>query len=601
MENKSICEIVRDTEQNYTTGIVKRGKHVNFSMYNTVEKIIAYYNSTHTTGAKDSLGRDKPFFNIGTAAVNIWYRATDIDRKDINVMATKDSSVLQALLATIFLRDWMRRAHFGQFLNKWGRVLAKFGSAVVKFVEKDGKLICTVVPWRNILCDPSDWEATPVIEKFYVTPAQLRKNTAYDKKVVEQLIESAQSTRKNLDETTQDHLSGFIELYEITGELPKALLLNKPEKNDWNSYVLQKHVVSFNKTENDEFDDYSLYKSTISKNPYMLTHLIEEDDRVLGMGAIEVLFESQWMINHSVKNMKDTLDLASMLILQTADGNFVNQNVLSNMQTGEIMLHQPNKPLTRVDNSKPDIASLQNYANMWQILGREVSATPEATRGITPPSGTPYSSVALLTNQSLSLFEIMVENKALHLENMLREYIIPHIKKKMANKDTVMATLEDWQIKMVDSKFIPAQSAKSYNERVKNEVLSGKIAEPYDGQEETAIRSDLDLLGSKRPFTPNKEWKDELKDLEWEFEINISGESMDKSVMLQTLTTLFQTIVQATKDPSNAEAILNKILNITGVMSPIELKSGGSVPPQSGAVGTQGGGQAQLQELTAQK
>jgi len=593
MEHQSICEIIREAERNYTTGVVNRGKYVKWSMYDTLEKIIAYHNSTHTTGSKDSLGRDKPFFNIGIAAVNIWYRATDIDRKDIGVMATKDTSALKALLATIFLKDWMRRTKFGQFLNKWGRALAIFGSAVVKFVEKEGELICTVVPWRNFICDPSDFDSGPRIEKFYRTPAQLRKNKSYDKKTIDALITSL-TTRKNQDDTEKDALSKFIELYEVEGDLPKALLIDedKREEKDWEEYIWQTHTVSFNKTENTEkpFDDFTLYKSTKATDSYMLTHLIEEDDRTLGMGAIETLFEPQWMMNHTVKNMKDTLDLSSMLLLQTADGSFISRNVLNNMQTGEIMIHAKNSPLTKVDNSKSDITALQNFAHQWQILGQEVSATPESTRGITPPSGTPYSSVALLTNQSLSLFEIMVENKSLHLEDMLRERIIPHIKKKMGNRDKIMAVLEDYQLKQVDAKYLPAKAIENYNERYKKEVLSGKIAQPFNKEaEEAGIRGELDLMRNKRPFMPDKTWKEELKDLEWEFEINISGEPMDKSVMLQTLTTLFQTIVSVTKDPSNAEAILNKILNITGIISPVELKSGGVVP--------QGGGQAQLQEL----
>jgi hypothetical protein len=45
------------------------------------------------------------------------------------------------------------------------------------------------------------------------------------------------------------------------------------------------------------------------KDPYMITHLIEEDGRTLSIGAVEYLFDAQWMQNHTVKNMKDLLDL----------------------------------------------------------------------------------------------------------------------------------------------------------------------------------------------------------------------------------------------------------------------------------------------------
>ena len=60
-------------------------------------------------------------------AVNIWYRATDIDRKDIRIKATKQRDILGAFLATIHLQEWMRKDNFGKFLNDWGRSLAKYG------------------------------------------------------------------------------------------------------------------------------------------------------------------------------------------------------------------------------------------------------------------------------------------------------------------------------------------------------------------------------------------------------------------------------------------------------------------------------------------
>ena len=67
----SIHEIVREAIQNYTQGTTKLGKYVEKSMYETVERIDAYLNSKFMDGDKDSLGRDKPFFNIVTAATNI--------------------------------------------------------------------------------------------------------------------------------------------------------------------------------------------------------------------------------------------------------------------------------------------------------------------------------------------------------------------------------------------------------------------------------------------------------------------------------------------------------------------------------------------------
>ena len=137
MDKTDIFEVVRSAEMNLLRGSVKIGEHVTFSMNDTVEKIIAYTSSKHTTGEKDSLGRDKPFFNIVIAAENIWYKATDIDRKDIIIRPTKLSHVATAFIASILLQNWMRKAGFGKFLNSWGRAMARYGGAVSKWIERE--------------------------------------------------------------------------------------------------------------------------------------------------------------------------------------------------------------------------------------------------------------------------------------------------------------------------------------------------------------------------------------------------------------------------------------------------------------------------------
>src|SRR3972149_4373402 len=117
---QDIYEVVRLAESNYLQGKTKLGDYVERSQHEVIQRIDAYSNSKHTTGDKDSLDRDKPFFNIVTAAINIWYRATDIDRKDIRLKATKASQYVLSFVSNILLQAWMRKTGFGQFLNEWG-------------------------------------------------------------------------------------------------------------------------------------------------------------------------------------------------------------------------------------------------------------------------------------------------------------------------------------------------------------------------------------------------------------------------------------------------------------------------------------------------
>jgi len=596
---QTIQELVRQAETNYITGTTKIGKYVDYSMYEDIEKIEAYLNSKHISGDADALGREKPFFNIVTAATNIWYRATDIDRKNIRIKATKSTDVFGAFIATIHLQEWMRKDRFGMFLNKWGRTLVEYGSAVAKFVEKDGELYAEVIPWNRLIVDPIDFKSNPKIEKLWLTPAQLRQR-GYDEKVVESLIESAES-RETLGGEKIDNRSNYIEVYEVHGELPLYNLTGKEKDTE---YVQQMHVISFISNKDGKYSDFTLYKGKEKKDPYILSHLIPEDGQTLGIGAVKHLFEAQWMVNHTAKAIKDQLDLASKLIFQTQDPAFTSRNALMEIETGDILVTAQNSPLTQINNGSHDISSLQSFSGQWQNLAKEITATPDAISGNTMPSGTAYRQVAILNQEAHSLFEIMVENKAMYLEDMMREYIIPFIKTKMDTTAEITATLDSQGIEKIDSMFIPVEAVKRYNESIKKQILSGQVAEPIDIEnEKIKIKQELSQTGNQRFLKPDElgeiSWKEIFKDLEWDVDVEISSETTDKEAVMTTLTTVLQTIIgnpQILQLPEG-KLLFNKILEETGKVSPMELaglQSQAQQAPQATGMEKVGGN---LQEL----
>lgn len=583
--NSAIGSIVRKQESDYTSGSNTISRYVVISMIETLDRIDAYLNSKHTTGETDSLGREKPFFNIVTAAVNIWYRATDIDRKNIMIRAGKMKDMIGSFLATVHLQDWMRRSRFGYFLNDWGRTLARYGSSVVKFVEQGDSMIAIVVPWNRLIVDPVDFDGAPVIEIIELTEAQLRRRVrthGYDRDLVEKLC-LARASRKTVGGDAKDNKADYIKLYEVHGEFERSEITGK--NSDKDIYTQQMHVITYVATkEEGKFDDYTLVKGNETKNPYMLTHLIKEDGQTLSIGAVQHLFEAQWMMNHTVKGIKDQLDLASKLVFQTADGNFVNMNVLDNIENGDILVHAKDAPLTQLQNNSHDIASLQNFGNQWKALSNEIVGISESMKGETAPSGTPWRQIDALLQESHSLFELMTENKGLHIEDMLREYIIPHLKKKMDTTKEVSATLESYDINRIDSMYIKNFALKHANKEIIRRILNDENPTPEEQQSiisehETNLRSGLSSMGNHRFFAPDdvgdKTWKEVFKDLEWDVEVDITGEASTAKDDLTTLSTVFQTIAdpakQAVLNTPAGKLLFNKILMKAGGVSPLEI------------------------------
>ena len=581
-QDSDIGEYVRKAERDFTAGTTQMSKYVDFAPYEDINKIYAYLDSKHTSGPTDSLGRDKPFFNIVLAARNIWFRATDIDRSNIKIRATKSADDIGAFMATVQLQDWMRRENFGTFLNAWGINSAGFNESVLKFVEQDGRLIPSVVPWSRIICDVIDFDSNPKVEILEMTEAQLRKNKAYDQELVEELCD-ARKAREMTDGQRKDNRNNYIKLYEVHGEFPKSMLTGNEDDED--EYTQQMHVITFLATKDGgKFDDYTLYKGRESKDPYMLAALLPEiDGSIAFRGSVKGLFDAQWMQNHSIKAIKDQLDLASKLIYQTSDGTFVGQNVLQSIENGDILIHKPNEPITVVAHNISDIVSLQNFQASWKQLGNEINGISDAMLGVAPKSGTAWRQTQAVLNENYSLFEVMTENRGLSITKALREYIIPFLKKKMDNTKEASMIMKAHDIDKLDARYIKNSSIQKSNKALKEMLLSGQSVTPEDQQQMTQenaqqTQEGLQEQGAQRFFLPSeissKTWKELFKDLEWEVEVDVTNENLDKDA----LTTLNQLLTVVT-DPVKAQGlatpqgrmVFNKILELTGAVSTIEL------------------------------
>ena len=269
-KNESVIDIVEEQERHYISEDSDISEHVKWSLKETVEKIEAYVNSVPISGRYDSLGREKPFFNIVTAAENIWYRATDTDRRNIRIKATKMADVLPAFIGTQKLRQWMKgtneSSNFGMFLNEWGRTLTRYGSALPKFLEVDGKLLASNTPWSRLILDNVSEKEAPIIELVEYTPAQLMAHKGYDKEVAKSLLSSL-SPRENLDEGQKDSKAHYIKVYHVHGELPKALMLDNPleaEDEMWETYSLQFHAVAYTTGKSEKRKDFFTPKGSLN-------------------------------------------------------------------------------------------------------------------------------------------------------------------------------------------------------------------------------------------------------------------------------------------------------------------------------------------------
>jgi hypothetical protein len=243
----------------------------------------------------------------------------------------------------------------------------------------------------HAITDQVDIRGGVKIERHYYNPAQLKTDVPKNWKNIKEAIEAAKKAREAhaaVQASNQNKTPGaYVEVFEVHGVLPSCFLAGTSDKygEDYGSedkYERQMHVIVLDGTDKDKVGGVTLYAGIEDEDPYKYLEYEIVDGRGLGKGVIESLFEAQVWTNYSEKQKKDMLDLAAKIIFQTTDGSIAAKNVLTDLETGQIVTTARDTSLARVDNSASSFAQFQALAADWdkqaeRIYGHLVDAVVE--------------------------------------------------------------------------------------------------------------------------------------------------------------------------------------------------------------------------------
>ncbi|MBS4082922.1 MAG: hypothetical protein KGZ73_05175 [Rhizobiales bacterium] len=564
----SIFEFIAKARDSYRTDSVEITDGYEFSQYETIRTIELYHNSRFLTSNTDSLGREKPFYNICKFRVNVATRATDLDTKDAQIQSGP-GKYAQSFLLNLKNRNWMRFAMFGVFLNKMTHTRAKYGGVLVKKVESDDELSLHVVPWRDSITDQVDIRSGAKLYRHHYTPADLvTEGERLGWSNIAEAIEAAKSTREA--EASQDgkenKTSGdVVEVWEVHGVLKKSFLDKEAEEYE---YERQMHVVVLDESDKDNVTGITLYSGKEKEDPYKYLPYEEVDGRGLGVGVIEDLFEAQVWTNYGEKQKKDMLDLAGKIIFQTADQNLPAQNILTDLENGSVVTHSPNYPLTQVNNSPASFVAFEKLLADWDKQAERVSSTPPAITGETMPSGQPFRLAAMLNQEAGSMFEYRREEAGLFIQEIYQDWVLPFLVKQIRKEKELVGDLTEDELAAISQAVAEHEAAKEFKERILNgEDVTPEAFEAF----KVSVFEEMKRGGKKRKFSIPKDFFGEDDDIN--VDVITTGEQKNKAVVMETLFNVFGVVAKnpaILQDPVLAR-LFNQIVEIAGV-SPLLLK-----------------------------
>jgi len=564
---KDIFDYVTEQEALYKTQRVPIADGYEWNMYEHIRKSVLYKNSKYTTGADDGT---RPYKNIILPIAKLAYRAEGFDVKDIELFIDDKDEYYKSFIARKYHDNWALDKHIDSFIDTIVTTSFDFGGTLVKKTRDTVE----VVPLESIaFCDQTNFMAGSIgIKHSYSIEEMQEMKGIWSKEVIEEAIEySTSETVAYGNATKRQTTSKNTPVYEVHGMFPNSWYDDQDAEvyDEAEVYSRQVHLITFVKDSNNNKKGITLFKGKLKESPFKFMGRGGEAERIFGRalnrGGIEELFDPQVWVNYSAIQLKEMLDTASLMILQTTDASVGTKNVVKELSQGEIVVTAPNTSLTQVNYQPINEASFTNSINSWENHARMIGSASEASLAVTPTSGTPFALEQLKTANGLAEHEYQRGIIADFVGEIYRDWVIEIMAKDMVKGKTWLEELSLSELikiadNVVENEFINTLKSKLLNEGV---TFTQQEADQYK-----AIAKDTFKKSNKKFI---ELLNNDIKGLPMSIKINVAGKQKYQSDMVNKMGNVFKTVLanpSILQNPQMAN-LFNQIIEASG-MSPID-------------------------------
>lgn len=548
---RTIVEELNSIISNYETATIDLTDGLSFSQFQTIKKIEYYSNSAYLKGAKDKKGREKPFYNIVNTMVDASVVATDIDTKDIQIIADDKKDFVKTFLLSKDVYNWMKESDFSSFLNEFGETRARYGGVLVKKTEEyegsEKTMKIEVVNWNNVVTDQVCIDDGIIIEKHYMNISELSaKKDVWDN--VSELV-SVYAKEKNFT------ASGTrIPVFEVHGEFPLNL---DPENSGADITEFERVCYYIGGDKNKK--QFILYKEAEKESPYKYLPWKKVSKRGLGRGVVEEGFQAQQWTNDALLKERDAMEISSKVVFKTTSKKIGN-NVLTGIDNGHIIELDGNEDFSQVNTVSNAIPEFRSLMDRWFSQYEKVTSAYDTQRGETPPSGQPYRLQALVQQQSASSFDYRKEDAGIFITEIFEDWVLPYLINKFNKQHVLSYDFSAEELKMIDDSF----ASNVANEKAIDAILEGKLVttEEYQAYYDMALNEVKSTKTQRFIDIP----KDYFKNIKAKVTIMVTGEQKNKQAVMESLTNIMQTVSSnptVLKDPVLSE-VFGKIMELSG-------------------------------------
>lgn len=535
METNSILKQINGEIEDFKTKSVPIAPGLLFNQYQTIIDNIFAYNSKFKSGEIDDDGDRKYYLNVTKNPCKVFSKAIDFDTKNIRALTVEGQDPLKTWFLERDLKFWMRDKQFGKVLNRIFKEIPIHGSVVLKIIGSTPYFVDLrnfVIRQNADTLDDSDY----IIEIHLFTPDGFRK-AAKEMKWPESKV------KETIEKFNKMQGVSHIRVYERYGRIPVQKEDGSYDYPNRRIYIADVGVDVYDPKTREltaAHPGVELENKDYEGHPYWEFHGEKIPGRWLGLGVVESLKEVQISTNERINLQAKAAFWASLRLFFSRASNAAG-NLKTDKKNGDVIIADDN--ITQIDMTDRNLAFFNDQDVKWMRNRDEMTFSYDVVQGERLPAGTPLGSAQIAMTQTLSYFEQIQEDIAMDVKEMLYKVILPSFETENSKEHTLR---------------IVGQDLDTYISMVKNEFVAKEV-----------IRLAIESLTSKKPFPTDEDKKvieiaveetikqgreilltvpkDFYKNLKYDIDIDITGESVDTRMRYATKFAILQAI---TADPT---------------------------------------------------
>jgi hypothetical protein len=521
--------------------------------------------------AYDDIIGEYPYDNISEYRIRLEARSTDRDIKHMEVepMDASDEARVSAMVSTKALQKKMRDMRFGKSLNEYSVVRPRYGTTLFKRVETEKGKDVYIVPWENVITDMTDILTSPIVEKHFYTPGQLKKQTTWEN--VNEAITTAREQKKSKDiggksNADADTVGTYITVYEVTGEIEKATLLESQGKtwtdDDMNEFVLARIIyapLGKDKSGKNTGIIFRVDEITEKEYPYKLDVRHPVIGRAFGEGIPEEVSEHQRWHNFYKTEEARAVAIGGKILFYTDDGNVVDSIYADGIDHGTVLQVGEGKTFQQLNTIPSTIPVYQNITEQWDSSADKKTNSFEAVMGEESKSGTPFRAQYLQNIAGTSQFEQELEDMGLFLEELIGDWILEDALNEAASAGEIDDTFTKEELDLIDRTIINKEMIK----RGAESLLQGQLVTPeIQAVMEKDITTDLKRKGARRKITDIQEF---IRNAGKKVIVRTTDEQRSKAVLFESYSNAINLAKGIDRTDPVQLALRDKVLDMIGV------------------------------------